>query len=123
VEKEVKETTESYLKELYSEIARSQAEMKMIEEQETRSYVAKMTSSLVFSHHHIPNIPARPRTSRIVKVSPDSREQSVERMVSRVLSSMMPLMVHQISNRIMEELSCSKTSRSFFEREQNPEEY
>lgn len=46
----------------------------------------------------------------------------VEKMVGRVLEEMMPQMVKELSNRIMDELRFSKLSDFDIDFDQNPEE-
>ena len=60
-----------------------------------------------------------------MRVSPEARERRqsmVEKMVGRVLEEMMPQMVKELSNRIMDELRFSKLSDFDIDFDQNPEE-
>ena len=54
-------------------------------------------------------IPVRERRSRMLRVSPEKelfkrKESNIEMMVGRILESMMPVMVKELSYRIVEEL-------------------
>jgi hypothetical protein len=96
-----------------------------IEKEEVKKYIAKMNTCII-SNHLLSSIPLPEKRNKARRVSPESnnfrrRESMIEKMVGRALEEMMPMMVQQLSSRIMEELRQSKHS-SRYDFEENPEE-
>ena len=70
-----------------------------MEREEVKRCLAKINQKAIQSHLARASMP---------KSLPAHREGLVERMVERVLREMMPMMVKQLSSRIMEDLRHSK---------------
>ena len=72
-------------------------------------------------------MPIVERRNKVSRFSPERsnfqrKESMIEKMVGRVLDEMMPLMVKQLSSRIMEELRESKKQDYRYDFFENPEE-
>lgn len=85
-----------------------------MEKEEVRKCLAMINQKAIQSHLS--------RRVTLPKSKQVQRESLVERMVEKVLQEMMPVMVKQLSSRIMEELRHSKFSDSNMDAEENPEE-
>ena len=86
--------------------------LKRIEKEEASRYMSRISEEIVGRRIHR-NIPVRQRMSRKMRISPEKelfkrKEGQVEMMVGRILESMMPVMVKELSYRIVEELKYEK---------------
>ena len=80
--------------------------VKKMEKEEIGRYMTNITEQIVGRKIHR-TIPVRERRSRILRVSPEKelfkrKESHIETMVGRILESMMPVMVKELSYRIVE---------------------
>jgi hypothetical protein len=139
-QREVNSEIDSYLDRLYRKVAQraEKEKLKKVENKEIDNYMSRMMEEIsdrkIFS-----TIPVRARKSRFApRVSPERelfrrKEGHIESMVSKILESMMPVMVKELSYRIVEELKMGRDESSdssvysdfedLSERELNPEEY
>ena len=79
--------------------------IKKIEDEEINNYMRNMTDQIV-RRRIARNIPVRERRSMRLRVSPEKelfkrKESHIEMMVGRILESMMPVMVKELSYRIV----------------------
>lgn len=102
-----------YLQELYGEVARAEEQETLrMEREEVKKCLLKINQKAIQSHLSRASLP---------KSRPAHRESLVERTVERVLREMMPVMVKQLSSRIMEELRrYNKFEDSNRDAEENP---
>ncbi len=82
--------------------------MREMEAEEVKKYLAKINSTAI--DRHLFSLPIRENKCKKVRFSPQKsqpiqKETIVEKMVSKVLEEMMPIMVKELSARIMGELS------------------
>lgn len=82
--------------------------MREIEREEVKRYLSKINSIAI--DRHLFSLPMRESKCKKVRFSPEKsqsmqKETIVEKMVSKVLEEMMPMMVKELSARIMGELS------------------
>lgn len=85
-----------------------------MEKEEVKKCLARINQKAI--QNHLSRRATLPKSRQV------QRESLVERMVEKVLQEMMPMMVKQLSSRIMEELRHSKFEDSNRDVEENPEE-
>lgn len=123
--REMKENITNFLDVMYSSISLKQVKeaAKQVKKDTVSAYLNRMSQDIIDKFAQPKRIPTYKRTNRAVRVSPEKelfrrKESQVESMVSRILESMMPVMVKELSYRIIEEL---KESQNYFgEYDPNP---
>lgn len=100
--------------------------VKRIEEDEVSNYIHSMARQVISQANEPKRIPTRERRTKTMRVSPEKeifkrKEGHIESMVGRILESMMPVMVKELSYRILEELKGERESY-YYDSEMNPED-
>lgn len=88
--------------------------MLRLEKEEVRRCIGRINQQAI--QNHLSRRASLPRRRQ------SQKESLVEQMVEKVLREMMPMMVKQLSSRIMQELRHSKLDDSHRDAEENPEE-